>query len=102
MWSVPEVSLQALAIVEQLYNAGATKVVVPPDSIQPVPDVDGEYADALIVVLPEDSAAKNRLIEIGNSESERDEMELGPETRHGLIFLWWDSAFRGVVLLMAH
>lgn len=81
---------EALEFVEQLYSAGAVKVVVLPSSIIAEPDLDGDYADALIVVLPDESSAMARVLAIGNAEAARDGMELGPETKQGLMFLWWD------------
>ena len=80
----------ALQFVEALYDAGAEKVVVRQKSIRPEPEHGGDYADALIVRLPAAPEARERVLDIARQEARRDGIELGPETQHGVLFLWWD------------
>ena len=81
---------EALNFVQDLYQNGAERVVVSPPAIRPEPAAGGEYADALVIKLPNDAAAKEKVIAIGQKEAARDGLELGSETNDGLMFLWWD------------
>lgn len=81
---------EALNFVESLYQEGAVQVVVSPQAIRAEPEAHGSYADALVIKLPDDAPAKEKVIAIGKKEAAREGMELGPEADQGLLFLWWD------------
>lgn len=83
-------TLEALNFVEALYQSGAERVVVSPVAIRPEPGAGGRYADALVIQLPKDAAAKQKVIAIGEREASRQGMSLGDEVQQGLMFLWWD------------
>jgi len=81
---------EALSFVEVLYQDGAERVVISPLAIRPEPGAGGEYADALVVKLPTEDGAKEKVLQIGRREAAREGLELGDETQEGLMFLWWD------------
>lgn len=80
---------EALRFVEGLYSEGAKRVVISPLAIRPEP-AGGEYADALVIKLPNEGTAKEKVLAIGRREAAREGMELGVESEQGLLFLWWD------------
>lgn len=78
----------AVRFVKQLYAAGATEVLVPDDAI--VPEGDQEYADALVVKLPDDETERQRVLDVCAPELAREGGsvdEVGQETQ---VYLWWD------------
>jgi hypothetical protein len=78
----------ALSFVQELYRAGAVKVVVPNDSI--TDDGVEIYADSLVVTLPDDPAKRQRVWKLCAAEIAR-LGERPPETtdeKH--VLLWWD------------
>lgn len=76
----------AEAFVEELYQLGATNVLVPENCIEK--DDGGPYADVLVVELPSDAAVRIALCQ--RCERELDEREpLDPDDPNPL-FLWWD------------
>ena len=85
---------QALTFVERLYLAGAKRVIVPQESI----DADvgtlniegGPYADALLVTLPEDPAAAQKVFEICALELSREGFDPAESKHANQIYLWWD------------
>jgi hypothetical protein len=61
----------AIQFVEALYSAGAAKIIVNQENI--VDEGGGDlYADALVVQLPQDPAARRRVVAIGKRESDRE------------------------------
>lgn len=81
----------AIRFVEALYAAGAPRVIVNQENIV---DEGGDlYADALVVLLPQDPVARSRVVEICKRESDR---EAGSASNDGewtnleCVFLWWD------------
>ena len=82
----------ALRFVERLYAAGAQRVIIPAAAIQE--DETGPYADALVVFLPPEGPARERVIWMCAVEMGRElgEQELDPEEYVGTkaVYLWWD------------
>ena len=78
----------AISFVQQLYRAGAVRVVVPQESIQ----ADGEekYADAVVVTLPEDAAKRDQVWKLCARELAREGAEPPDSTTEKLVLLWWD------------
>jgi hypothetical protein len=77
----------ARSFVEELYAAGATRVMVPEDHIQKDDD-GGPYADALVVFLP--AAADARETVCQRCQRELDDPEPFDVNDLNPIFLWWD------------
>lgn len=82
----------AIAFVEQLYQAGARAVYVVNimNDPQTIRDEGGPYADSLVVMLPEDKDKREKLFELIGAESRREGFD--PDKDHGQkeLFLWWD------------
>lgn len=82
---------EAIRFVEALYAAGATKVIV---NDEDVVDEGGElYTDALVVYLPGDPAAHDRVVILCRQEIDREagrssEIEDWGEVE--VVRLWWD------------
>src|SRR5262249_12567274 len=81
----------ALRFVERLYAAGAQRVISPASAIQE--DEAGPYADALVVFLPPEGPARERVIwmcavAMGRAMGQQ---ELDPEEYVGTkpVYLWW-------------
>mgnify|MGYP005846809521 CR=1 FL=1 len=86
-----ESKADARAFVAELYARGAERVVVAPDSIRPEPEEGGDYADTLIVGLPDNAVARARLVALGEAETRRDGYTLDEDlVERGYLFLWWD------------
>ncbi|HUT28610.1 MAG TPA: hypothetical protein VMX13_02375 [Sedimentisphaerales bacterium] len=83
---------KAVAFVEQLYEAGAETVYV--TNIQKedwrIKDEGGPYADAVIVVLPEDKEKRQKLFEICRVEAEKEGFEGMKDMGQKELFFWWD------------
>jgi hypothetical protein len=79
-------SNKAQEFVEELYRLGATKVLIPETSIQK--DDGGPYADALVVELPEDAAARAAVCL--RCEQELDVQEPLDPNDLNPVYLWWD------------
>jgi hypothetical protein len=81
----------AIRFVESLYAAGAVQVIVNQENIA---DEGGDlYADALVVLLPQDAAARSRVVKICKQESDREMGEVSSEAEWetgDCVFLWWD------------
>jgi hypothetical protein len=77
----------ARRFVEELYAAGARRVLIAGDSIQDEDD-GGPYADAIVVLLPTDAAARAAVCR--RCERELDEPETIDADDPNPIFLWWD------------
>jgi len=82
----------AIRFVEGLYAAGAVRVIVNQESI--VDEGGGDlYADALVVLLPQEPAARARVVAICKHESDREEGEVSRDAdwqTGDCVFLWWD------------
>jgi hypothetical protein len=78
----------ALRFVEQLYAAGAVKVIVPKSSIRD--DGVEVYADALVVTLPDDPAKRQQVWKLCAAEIKREGFDPGKPDASGHVFLWWD------------
>ena len=85
---------EALEFVEQLYTAGAERVIVPRTCLQEDPDTikleGGPYADCLSVFLPKDSEKKSAVLRICRREIEREGFDPDEGTADDFVFLWWD------------
>jgi hypothetical protein len=77
----------ARRFVDELYAAGATKVIVPGSSIQDADD-DGPYADALVVYMPAEPDVRATLCQ--RCERELDEPGRIDASDPNPVFLWWD------------
>jgi hypothetical protein len=82
----------AIRFVEALYAAGAARVIVNQENI--VDEGGGDlYADALVVLLPQDPAAYSRVVELCKQESDREEGSVSSDAEWEnveCVFLWWD------------
>lgn len=83
----------ALEFVEQLYAAGATRVVVAANCIRDDAaerKLGGPYADGIKVELPDDPGKRRALFEISNREAEEEGFDPEPDEGQRVLFLWWD------------
>jgi hypothetical protein len=82
----------AIRFVEALYTAGAARVIVNQENI--VDEGGGDlYADALVVLLPQDPAAYSRVVKLCKQESDREEGSASSDAEWEnleCVFLWWD------------
>lgn len=82
----------AIRFVESLYAAGASKVIVNEENI--VDEGGGDlYADALVVLLPQDRAARARVVAICKPEADREDGVISSDEEWETgecVFLWWD------------
>ena len=74
-----ESTAEAQAFVAKLYARGAERVVVAPDSVRAEPEAGGDYADTLIVALPDDAEGRARVVALGEGEAHRDGYTLDEE-----------------------
>ena len=75
--------------VDALYAAGAVKVVIASEQIQEEGPKQ-RYADALRVVLPDDSAKRAELFRIVNREAVEEGYDREADTGQSILFIWWD------------
>jgi hypothetical protein len=80
-------SAAARRFVDELYAAGASRVIVPGSSIQDADD-NGPYADALVVFLPAEQDARAALCR--RCEQALEEPARIDASDPNPIFLWWD------------
>jgi hypothetical protein len=80
-------AVAARRFVDELYAAGATRVLVPEDHILDEDD-DGPYADALVVFLP--AVPEARATVCLRCQQEMDEPEVLDVNDLNPVFLWWD------------
>ena len=78
----------AIHFVQQLYSAGAARVIVPLGAIQK-DDVE-TYADSLVVTLPSDPAKRQRVWSLCARELEREGEKAGDSPGDNQVLLWWD------------
>jgi hypothetical protein len=78
----------AVEFVQQLYKAGATRIIIPLASIQS--DEVEAYADAVVVSLPSDSAKRDRVWRLCAEELRRIGEHPGDIPDEDLVLLWWD------------
>lgn len=78
----------AVRFVQQLYSAGAERVVVPLASISD----DGVeiYADALVVTLPADAVKRERVWKLCAQELNREGGKPAGAPDEDRVLLWWD------------
>ncbi len=78
----------AIRFVQQLYGAGAQRVIVPAATIQN----DGEetYADALVVTLPADPAKRQSVWKLCAQELRREGGKPADQANEDQVLLWWD------------
>lgn len=78
----------AVRFVEQLYRAGARRVIVP----RPVITDDGVeiYADGLVVTLPTDAGKRERVWKICAEELRREGANPPATSTEDDVLLWWD------------
>lgn len=83
---------EAQTFVEELYQAGAVRVVVKVDYDEPwrIEKEGGPYADVLIVLLPQDRDARKRLFAVEAREAQREGFDPSRDTGQKHLFLWWD------------
>ncbi|MGD9645913.1 MAG: hypothetical protein AB7U73_09380 [Pirellulales bacterium] len=79
---------EALKFVEQLYRAGARRVIVPRPAI--VDDGVETYADSLVVSLPSDPARRQRVWELCVAELRGAGVRPPATPTEDDILLWWD------------
>lgn len=84
---------EALAFVDELYAAGAERVVVASESI--VDDehelsLGGPYADTLKVHLPPDPSRRAALFAIAAREAREEGFDPEPDTGQEMLVFWWD------------
>lgn len=83
----------ARVFVEELYAAGAERVVIASECIN---DDDyemsqgGPYADGLRVQLPADAARRRAVLEIANREIADEGFDPVTDEGQEVVFLWWD------------
>ena len=78
----------AIRFVQELYSAGAPRVIVPLPSIQK-DDVE-TYADSLVVTLSDDPAKRERVWKLCKRELERAGGKPGDSPTDDHVLLWWD------------
>ena len=82
----------AAAFIDSLYAAGADTVWVlnvAQDSAL-VADEGGPYADALLVRLPSDRAARSRLFAFGAREARHEGFDPDRDSGQRYLYFWWD------------
>ena len=75
-----------MEFVEELYRAGASAVLVK-DIRQ---EAEGGYTDTLVVQLPDDKPAREKIFAISNLEAIREGFSLEKDTGQDELLLWWD------------
>lgn len=84
----------ALEFVDELYRAGAERVIVPRTCLQDDADTikleGGPYADCLSVFLPKDPDKKSSVLQLCRREIEREGFDPDEGSVDDFVFLWWD------------
>jgi hypothetical protein len=78
----------AVKFVQQLYNAGAARVIVPVAAIRS--DEVETYADSLVVSLPSDPAKRDRVWKLCAEEIQRNGDNPGRSPDEDYVLLGWD------------
>lgn len=78
----------AIRLVQQLYSAGAQRVIVPAATIQN--DGDETYADALVVTLPADPTKRQSVWKLCAQELRREGGKPSEQADEDQVLLWWD------------
>lgn len=86
---------EAEAFVENLYALGARAVYIASiyDEPERIAREGGPYADALLVVLPDDPRQRRALIAVNREEARREgfeEADAFDAADDGTLFFWWD------------
>jgi hypothetical protein len=78
----------AIQFVQQLYDVGAERVIVPLASI--TKDEAEVYADSLVVTLPSQADKRERVWKLCAREIEREGGKPGNNSGDNQVLLWWD------------
>ncbi|HEX8693710.1 MAG TPA: hypothetical protein VF746_14905 [Longimicrobium sp.] len=81
---------EALEFVEELYAAGAVRVVVASECIRDELEHGGPYADGLRVQLPAEPRRRESVLAVVNREVEEEGFDPYADTGQEAVFLWWD------------
>jgi hypothetical protein len=78
----------AIQFVNELYRAGARRIVVPEEAI----DDDGVeiYCDSLVVIMPTDGEKRRRVRAICDREIRREGFDPREDGDADQVYLWWD------------
>lgn len=80
----------AQAFVEELYDAGAERVVIATECIKNEPEHGGQYADGIRVRLPSGGERRSAVLAIVNREVQDEGFEAVGDEGQDVVFLWWD------------
>lgn len=83
----------AQAFVEELYAAGAVRVVIAAECIRDDEDElahGGPYADGLRVQLPSAPGPRAAVLALVNAEEEEEGFDPSEDEGQDVVFLWWD------------
>jgi hypothetical protein len=80
---------EAIRFVEELYAAGAARVIIPEENIM---DEGGNvlYADALVVYPPPEASKREAVFRLCDREWAGESADLPAAEEQEAIFLWWD------------
>lgn len=81
---------EALEFIEELYTAGAAAVLVPGDAVDPDDGAGFAHVDVLIVRLPGDPQARERILAITNREAHNQGLDEEEDEGQTDVRLWWD------------
>ena len=76
--------------VEELYAAGAAKVMIPADTVQDDGPEGHLHSDTLIVTLPKDPEARARVFAISSREARREGFDEERDEGQKDLLFWWD------------
>ena len=78
---------RAIRFVDELYRAGAVRVVVPEEAIDDGIEV---YADSLVVIMPSDPEKRRRVRALCDREIRREGFDPREDGDADQVYLWWD------------
>lgn len=78
----------AVQFVQQLYSAGAARIIIPLPAIQS--DEVETYADSIVVSLPTDPAKRDRVWKLCAEELKRAGDDPADSPVEERVLLWWD------------
>jgi hypothetical protein len=83
---------KAREFINELLRLGAKQVYVadPMEEESRIKREGGPYADALIVELPQDKAARSALFKVFAAEAKREGFDPEPDRGQSQVLLWWD------------
>lgn len=87
-----EDTADALAFVEELYAAGAVRVVIASETIEDDDEFDegGQSADAVKIQLPRDAGQRRALFAIAGREAKSQALKPPKDEGQDLLIVWWD------------